>query len=178
MSSNGSRNLSMADTVTEIKHNLNKPDQSFPCNLLYHGSSRMVISYRSSREYCQGDIRIPTGTLTQAYYEEGLQYILWKMVGPDGGLVGHYVHLCDQVRIGPDRVEYDDQVLDLWFFPDGDCRVLDEEELRQACDDGLIDRLTADRIRTSAGDVKRRIHTITADFDALLGTLGPAWSAG
>ena len=73
----------MAGTVTEIKHNLNKPDQSFSCSLLYRGSSRMVISYRSSREYCQGDIRIPPGTLTLAYYEEGLQYILWKMIGPD-----------------------------------------------------------------------------------------------
>ncbi len=178
MSSNGSRSPSMAGTVTEIKHNLNKPDQSFSCSLLYHGSSRLVISYRSSREYCQGDIRIPSGTLTLAYYEEGLRYILWKMIGPDGGLVGHYVHLCDRVRIGSDRVEYDDQLLDLWFFPDGDCRVLDEEELRQACDDGLIDRHTVDRIRKSADDVKRRIHTITANFDALLGTLGPARYAG
>ncbi len=168
----------MAGTVTEIKHNLNKSDQTFSCSLLYHGGCRMIISYRSSREYSHGDIQIPPGMLTLAYYEEGLQYILWKMIGPDGSLVGHYVHLCDRVLIGPDRVEYDDQLLDLWFFPNGDCRVLDEDELRQACDDGLIDDHTAERIRTSAGDVRRRIHTITADFDTLLGTLGQAGRAG
>ena len=96
------------------------------------------------------------------------------MIGPDGSLVGHYVHLCDRVRVGPDRVEYDDQLLDLWFFPDGGSRVLDEEELRQACDKGLIEADTADRIRTSAEYVLRRIHTITADFDALLDSRGLA----
>ena len=164
----------MAETVTEFKRNLNKPDQSFSCSLLYHGGSRMVLSYRSDRPYRQGDIRIPSGTLTLAYYEEGLPYILWKMIGPDGRLVGHYVHLCDRVRIGSDRVEYDDQLLDLWFFPDGDCRVLDEDELKQASDDGLIDGQAADRIRTSAEDVRRRIHTIMADFDTLLDSRGLA----
>ena len=168
----------MAGTVTEIKHNVGKPDQSFPCRLLYHEGSRMVISYRSTRAYRQGDIRIPPGTLTLACYEEGLPYVLWKMIGPDGSLVGHYVHLCDRVRIGSDRVEYDDQLLDLWFFPDGNCRVLDEEELRQACDNGLIEPETADRIRTSAEEVRRRIHTIKADFDALLESLGHARHAG
>lgn len=169
---------SMAATVTEIKRNPGKPDQSFPCRLLYHGGSRMVISYRSSRDYRQGDIRIPPGTLTLAYYEEGLPYVLWKMVGPDGNLVGHYVHLCDRVRIAPDRVEYDDQLLDLWFFPDGDCRVLDEDELSQACDTGLMGMGTADRVRRSAGDVRRRIRAITAEFDALLDSLDPAQTAG
>ncbi len=164
----------MAESVTEIKRNLNKPDQSFSCRLLYHEGSRMVLSYRSDRPYRQGDIRIPSGTLTLAYYEEGLPYILWKMIGPDGRLVGHYVHLCDRVRIGSDRVEYDDQLLDLWFFPDGDCRVLDEDELKQASDDGLIDGQTADRIRTAAEDVRRRIHTIMADFDTLLDSRGLA----
>ena len=162
----------MAATITEIKHNPGKPDQSFQCGLLHHGGNRMVISYRSDRPYSQGDIRIPAGTLTLAYYEEGLPYVLWKMTGPDGRLVGHYVHLCDRVRIGPDRVEYDDQLLDLWFFPDGGCRVLDEDELIQARDDGLIDGQTANRISTSAVEVQRGIHRIMADFDALLAGLG------
>ena len=162
----------MAATVTEIKHNPGKPDQSFQCALLHHGGSRMVISYRSGRAYRQGDVRLPAGTLTLAYYEEGLPYVLWKMIGPDGDLAGHYVHLCDRVRIGADRVEYDDQLLDLWFFPDGDCRVLDEDELRQACDAGLIDRGTADRVRATASDVRRRFQEIAADFDGLLDRLG------
>ena len=162
----------MAATVTEIKHNPGKPGQSFQCDLLHYGGSRMVISYRSDRPYRQGDIKIPSGTLTLAYYEEGLPYVLWKMVGPDGNLAGHYVHLCDRVRIREDRVEYDDQLLDLWFFPDGDCRVLDEDELRQACDTGLIDRGTADRIRTNAEEVRRGIPGIVTGFDVLLASLG------
>ena len=162
----------MAATVTEIKHNPGKPDQSFQCSLLHHGGNRMVISYRSDRAYHQGDIQIPSGTLTLAYYEEGLPYVLWKMIGPDGNLAGYYVHLCDRVRILEDRVEYDDQLLDLWFFPDGDCRVLDEDELQQACDTGLIDRETADRIRTNAEEVRNGIAGIVTEFDALLASLG------
>lgn len=167
-------NSSMTSTFTEIKHNLNKPDQSFSCCLLYHGGSHIVISYRSSQEYCYGDLQIPAGTLTLAYYEQGLNYILWKMIAPNGNLVGHYVHLCDRVRIGVDRVEYDDQILDLWFFPSGECHILDEDELHQACNEGLIDYSTADRIRGSAQAVTCRIHAIKEDFDLLLDTLGPA----
>ncbi len=168
----------MAVTVTEIKHNLNKPDQSFSCRLHYHGGSCMVISYQSTRSYQQGDIRIPADTQTLAYYEEGLSYVLWKMIGPDGSPIGHYVHLCDRLRIGPDRVEYDDQLLDLWIYPDGDCRVLDEDELRLATEAGLIEMDAADRVRRTAEDVLRRIDTITADFDALLDSRGIAHHAG
>ncbi len=168
----------MAATITEIKHNPGKPDQSFQCGLLHHGGSCMVISYRSDRPYSLGDIRIPSGTLTLAYYEEGLPYVLWKMIGPGGRLVGHYVHLCDRVRIGPDRVEYDDLLLDLWFYPDGGCRVLDEDELIQARDEGLIDGQTADRIRTSAAEVRCGIHRIKGDFDALLADLGVVANSG
>lgn len=165
----------MTSFITEIKHNLNKPDQSFSCCLLYHGGSHIVISYRSSHKYCYGDFLIPAGTLTLAYYEQGLKYVLWKMIAPDGNLFGHYVHLCDRVRIGVDHVEYDDQLLDLWFFPNGDCRILDEDELQQACDKGIINRSTAERIRTSAQDIICRIHDIKKNFDLLLGTLGTTY---
>ena len=50
--------------------------------------------------------------------------------------------------------------------------MLDEDELQQARDDGLIDGQTADRIRTSAAEVQRGIHRIMRDFDALLDRLG------
>jgi len=164
----------MPTSITEIKHNLGKPDQTFTCKLLYHGGRRLVISYRSTRDYILDDINILAGTLTQGYYEEGLPYIVWKMTGPDGALVGHYVHLCNRVIIKSDRVEYDDQLLDLWFPPKGACRMLDEEELIHACDNGLMELQTAQQIRTTAKGVLRRFSSIREDFDALLATLESA----
>ncbi|MDP6052841.1 MAG: DUF402 domain-containing protein [Candidatus Latescibacteria bacterium] len=158
----------MPETITEIKRNIDKPDQTFDCRLLHRERDRMVISYVTSRPYSIADIRIAPHTLTLAYYEERLPYILWKMMAPDGQLFGHYVHLCEQVRITPDTVEYQDLLLDLWFFTDGAHRLLDEDELQAARAKHLIPDGTVVQVHDTANDIIRRFPQIRSSFDTLL----------
>lgn len=155
----------MSATITEIKHNLTKPDQTFQCQLVRHGGDRIVISYVSDGSYCANDIVVVPGTLTLAYYQEGLPYIVWKMTGPDGRLTGYYIHLCDCVRIRPDAVEYRDLLLDLWFFPNGSYRLLDEDELTDGLARGVIDEETAAAVRQTASDVIARFSSIISALD-------------
>lgn len=157
----------MSTTMTEIKHNLNKPDQTFHCQLVRHEGDRAVLSYVSDRAYTVraiGVVFVP-GTLTVAYYQEGLPYIVWKLIGPDGRLVGYYVHLCDRVRIRPDAVEYRDLLLDIWFFPDGSSRLMDEDELTDGVARGLIDAETAATVRQTAREVVTRFPAIVSDLE-------------
>lgn len=159
----------MSTTMTEMKHNLNKPDQTFYCQLVRHEGDRVVLSYVSDRAYTvreTGVVFVP-GTLTLAYYQEGLPYIVWKLIGPDGRLVGYYVHLCDRVRIRPDAVEYRDLLLDIWFFPDGSSRLMDEDELADGVARGLIDAETAAAVRQTAREVVTRFPAIVSDLERI-----------
>jgi predicted RNA-binding protein associated with RNAse of E/G family len=158
----------MPETITEIKHNVDKPDQTFDCRLHRHGGDWIVISYKSSRPYHISDIHIAPQTLTLAYYEIECPYIIWKMIAPDGQLFGHYVHICEQVCITPKTVEYRDLLLDVWFFPDGRHRILDEDELQAAHASHLISDPTVDHIHDTANDIIRRFPELRATFDRLL----------
>lgn len=158
----------MPDTITEIKRNVGKPDQTFDCQLRRHGGNWIVISYISSRPYSIADIHIAPQTLTLAYYEVDCPYIIWKMIAPDGQLFGHYVHICEQVRITPDTVEYRDLLLDLWFSPDGTHRILDEDELQTAHAKHMISDDAVTHIHDTANDVIHRFPKIRTTFDTLL----------
>ena len=155
----------MPATITEIKHNVNKPDQTFECDLVRHGGDRILISYVSSRPYQVRDMVVASDTLTLGYYQEGLPYIVWKMIGPDDRLTGYYIHLCDGVRITDDVVEYRDLLLDVWFYPDGSHRLLDEDELEEAVTDGLLDEDTASAVRQTASSVIETFPSIHAALD-------------
>lgn len=158
----------MPDTITEIKHNIGKPDQTFTCRLLHHGGNRIVLSYRAEKSYHAAGIGIPAHTLTLAYYQEELPYIFWKMIGPDDQLIGYYVHLCEAVRITADTVEYRDMMLDVWFFPDGAHRLLDGHELAAACASGLVDDAAVARVHRQANDLIERFAALRSWFDSLL----------
>ena len=158
----------MPRTFTELKRNLAKPDQTFICQLLYHGGNRVILSYLSDRPWAFPTAAIPAGTLTLAYYQEELPYILWKLIGPDERLIGYYIHLCDSVHIGEDTVDYRDLMLDVWFFPDGSHRLLDEDELEMVQTAGWLDTATAARTRQQAADVIERFPALRNWFDQLL----------
>ncbi len=155
-------------TIVEIKHNPGKPDQTFVCDLVRHDGDRIVISYVSDRSYSVGEIRVPTGTETLAYYQENLPYVLWRMSGPDGQLVGYYIHLCDQVQITENTVEYRDLMLDVWFLPDGTYRLLDDDELDEAVNNGILNLATASVVRRNAASIIDGFAEIRNGLDAYL----------
>lgn len=128
----------MAGYITEVKRHLNKPDQSFRCEVLSREEGHLVLRYVSDREGRVGGEVFPSGSTTVAHYWEGRGYVGWRMHGPDGTLRGHLFHFCRDVRIGPDSVEYLDLLLDLWVSADGGLTVLDEDELADCVTEGRV----------------------------------------
>jgi hypothetical protein len=128
----------MAEYITEIKRHVNKPDQTFRCEVLAREPGHLVLRYVSDRTGRIGDVTFPPGSTTYAHYWDGRGYVAWRMHGPDGRLKGHVFHVCRDVRIGPETVDYRDMLLDIWAEPDGRVVVLDEDEVRDCAARGLI----------------------------------------
>jgi hypothetical protein len=122
----------------EIKRHLNKPDESYLCDLLKRGDGCILLKYISEKAGRVGPVAFAPGTVTYAYYQTGSGYVLWKMCAPDGRLRGHLFHLCRDQKVGEDRVEYLDMLLDVWIDVDGQAMVLDRDEVEACASDGII----------------------------------------
>jgi len=76
--------------------------------------------------------------ITIAHYWKNRNYILWEFKEPDGSLKGYLFHICKNVDIGKNYVTYEDLELDIWFSPDGNATVLDQDEVNNCFNKGLI----------------------------------------
>ncbi|MBT5872934.1 MAG: DUF402 domain-containing protein [Candidatus Latescibacteria bacterium] len=158
----------MPATITEIKRNPCKPDQKFVCGLVRHRGRSAILAYVSDRPYTVNQVAVPVGSRTVAYYETDLSYVLWRMTGPEGRLLGHYVHLCDGLVVSMQTVEYRDLLLDIWFSPDGTHCLLDEQELSQAVLGGFVGEDTAAEARRNAASIIVDFERIKDLIDARL----------
>ncbi len=118
--------------ILEIKRHLNKPDESYLCDLLKRGNGCVVLKYVSKQPGRVGHITFEVGSTTYAYYRTGRGYVLWRMFGPDHKLKGHLFHICKDQEVEEDRVEYLDLLLDVWIDGEGLVTVLDRDEV-EAC---------------------------------------------
>jgi Protein of unknown function (DUF402) len=125
--------------ILEIKRHLNKPDERYLCTLLQSGEDDMVLKYVSEGPARLGDAVFKPGSTTYAYYKTGAGFVPWKMIGPDGRLRGYLFHICRDLRVSRDRVEYLDLLLDIWINPEGSITVLDRDELEACSEKGLVD---------------------------------------
>ena len=126
--------------IREQKRHINKPDESYWCDLLHREAGYIILKYDVTRDSHIGPISIPAGSVTIAHYRENTAYVLWEMYGPDRQLIGYCYHICLPPEIRETHVEYLDLLLDLWLDPDGELTVLDEDELQQARAEGKVER--------------------------------------
>lgn len=126
----------------EVKHHYNKPTETFGCELLDWSERRIVLKYVSEHAWVHRglDMTFPPATTTIGTYWRGRGYVVWQMYGPDGALLGYYVHIVEPVTIAADAVEYRDALVDIWFWPNGRHRVVDEDELEACVATGQMSR--------------------------------------
>ncbi len=126
----------------EVKHHYNKPTETYGCELLHWAEQRVVLKYVSEDALTHAKIGIefPAGTVTIATYWGERGYAVWQMYHPDGHLLGHYVHIVEDMIIAREAIEYRDALVDIWFWPNGNHQVLDEDELYEAMQRGQLSR--------------------------------------
>ena len=129
---------SFMPVIEEIKEHKNKETQRFFCTVLHRDANYLVASFHAEKEGNIKDIVIPSGSTTIAHYWTDRGYVVWRMSGPEGLLIGTLFHIARNVIITDRQVQYLDLIVDIWIAPDGSFRVLDEDELEECKKAGLI----------------------------------------
>ena len=126
--------------ITEIKRHINKPDERYECNLICSDADRTVLRYVSDSKFASTRLGVtfPPGCITIALYWQVRPYVFWGIYSPAGELLGYLVHICRDVEFSDGAVSYLDMLLDLWFYPDGRHVVLDEDEVSECLQSGLL----------------------------------------
>ena len=124
--------------ILEIKRHLNKPDESYLCDLFKRDSGYVVLKYVSEQPGRVGTVTFEVGSTTYAYYRAGGGYVLWRMLGPDHELKGHLFHICRDQVVSEDRVEYLDLLLDIWIDANGRLSILDRDEVEECTAKGAL----------------------------------------
>ena len=151
--------------ILEIKRHLNKPDESYLCDLFRRGSGYIVLKYVSESPGRVGAVRFDAGSTTYAYYRTGGGYVLWKMCGPDARLKGYLFHICREQKVWEERVEYLDLLLDLWIDADGRMTVLDREEVKVCAAKGIIGEQDPVWIAGQEQEITENVEQIISDFE-------------
>lgn len=125
--------------ILEVKRHLNKPDESYLCDLSMRDNAHfMVLKYVNERAGRVGGVSFEVGSITYAYYKTGQGFVLWKMLGLNENLRGYLFHICRDIKLGENRVEYLDMLLDVWIDGEGEVIILDRDEVEDCVANGII----------------------------------------
>ncbi len=140
----------------EKKTRLSGEVVSYQCELLSLERDHGVLRYVVPDTVTVGDLLIEKGSETYAVYWPGRNYNLYCWVVPGAQAAAelkpfaYYFNIVDSVSLTPAEFAYRDLAVDLLVFPDGEVRVLDEDELADGADQSVRDFVNA---------VKRQIQT-------------------
>ena len=154
--------------ILELKRHLNKPDESYLCDLLKRGSDYIIIKYVNEQPGSVASVIFDTGSTTYAFYRNGMGYVIWKMENPHHVLEGYLFHICRDLMVRDDRVEYQDLLLDVWIDATGQITILDRDEVQQCAAVGLIGEMELKWIARHEQEIVGNWQQIIADFNHLL----------
>jgi Protein of unknown function (DUF402) len=137
----------------EVKRRLDGSVEEFDCELVHRTDSVVAVSFRLPAAV--GDI--PKGSTTLGWFWARRPYNLYRFLGKDGDVVRHRFDVVDEVRIGEDRVEYLDLIVDVLVSPTGEVTIEDEDELKAAAERGRVEAGRLDGI-------ERALTTVTRDW--------------
>jgi hypothetical protein len=115
--------------ILEVKRTLDGSVLTFPCVAVEVTPLRAVLVYRASGSRRIGDLDLPSGTITVAYYWADRPYNVYHWLSPAAVTLAWYFNISGPARIGGGRVEWEDLEVDVLVTPDLQARVLDEDRL-------------------------------------------------
>ncbi len=60
----------------ELKRHLNKPDETYMCDLVARGTNWVVLSYVSNRAWKIAATYLPSGSQTLAFYQMDIAHVM------------------------------------------------------------------------------------------------------
>lgn len=156
--------------ILELKRHLNKPEESYLCDLIRRGSDYILVKYVSDRSGRIGSVSLKSGSTTYAYYKIGMGYVIWKMCNPDNKLAGYLFHICKDIHLEQDKIRYLDLLLDVWIDPEGQITILDRDEVEECAIKGVIGESELTWIARHEREILENWEQIISDFNLLFKT--------
>jgi len=126
-----------SSVITEVKTTLAGKRHEFECELLQASPGEAVVIYRMPHDVQLEDVFLPKDTISVGYFWQQKAFNAYHWIDDQQDTLALYFNICDNTRISDKLIEWRDLVVDVLITPDGQCRVLDEDELPDDLDADL-----------------------------------------
>lgn len=110
----------------------------------------------NGRKMCLAD----KGYLWMQHFPRGEHFVVTTMFDAQGQVVQWYIDICKTIGMTDQQVPwFDDLYLDIVKLPSGELMLLDEDELEEALDDGMITQKDSDLAQRTAARVLEWIRS-------------------
>lgn len=157
-----------AQTILEVKEKLNGERHEFASDLLSHAPDEAISLYTLPGDGGLGGVPLSSGTRCLGYFWAARPYNIYHAVDAHGRTLVVYINLSDRTIITPEAITWRDLIVDLVITPDGQCRVLDEDELPDDIDPALLAKINAAR-----DDLLATYPTVIAELERRTAALLP-----
>lgn len=154
--------------VTEVKRHLDGRAERFECELVLRRPHVVILRFDHRRARRAGGMCIPARGRTFGFFWRRRPYVLYRIEGPDGGLIAHRFDVVEDVRLGEAEVSYTDLLLDVWIDPEGGVRMEDEDEVGALARRGRLSAAQRRRIEATRALLPRRQRRIVKEAKRLL----------
>jgi len=147
-----------------------KPDGShrnYECELAWLDARLAVVRF----ELPEGGaafgvpVKVPRRSRSWGYFWARRPYNAYRLVSPEGAVLGHRFDAVAQVRLTPEVISYRDLVLDWWALPDGTLIEEDREEFHELVGSGGLTSADAVRAEEAARQVTSRYRRIIDEIE-------------
>lgn len=135
----------IAKTILEVKEKLNGERHEFASALLAAAPDEVITLYVLPRDGGLGGVPLTVGTRCLGYFWAARAYNVYHAVDAAGQTLVFYINLSDRTVITPEAITWRDLIVDVVVTPDGQCRVLDEDEVPPDLDPDLAAAIDAAR---------------------------------
>ena len=115
--------------IEEYKAVLVGSPKRFRCELIELAETSAVVVYRLEQDVSIEGALMPQGTTSFGYFWQERNYNVYHFVSAAGGTLGFYINISDGTQIDQAQIYWRDLVVDIFITPDGNSRVLDEDEV-------------------------------------------------
>lgn len=141
------------DTIIERKIRYDSSLVEYRCKLLEVQSEQHVLFHQIETPFTmltnKGELTITKGCYTIAYYWKDRPYNVYIWRDSNGNYLGAYLNIVKNTTFTDQYVVFEDLILDILVFPNGDYVILDEEELLEPLE------------QFEGGEVQNVLHRLT-----------------
>ncbi|MEI3611495.1 DUF402 domain-containing protein [Pseudogracilibacillus sp. SO30301A] len=126
-------NIQIHDKVIERKIRYNTTIVEHSCMLLEAKNQNIVLFHKIATSFTmitdQNKLTIPEGSYTLAYYWKDQPFNLYIWRDKNGNYLGSYFNIVKNTCLADNLLSFEDLIIDVVVFPNGDYFILDEDEL-------------------------------------------------